>query len=99
MKTYKAGERPSSPNLVRLNIHLKRLQAPVLISIAESIAKVNGRGARLGEALELVLAHAARLPKEDLLKHPASDQERSDWTNLAPIQRQAKALVPQLLRA
>jgi hypothetical protein len=99
MNPYQTGERHSSPNLVRLNIHIKRHQTPLLISIAERIAQLKGRGVRLGEALELVLKHVARVPNEDLLKHLQTDQQCKDWVNLKPVQREPKALLPRLLRA
>jgi len=98
MKTYQTGERSSSQNLVRLNIHLQRNQAPRLVALADSIAKLKGRGARLGEALEVVLAYISSVSDDELLKHLKPDQQCCDWLSLPVLRRNIKPAVPQALR-
>lgn len=98
MKTYQTGEHSSSPNLVRLNIHLKRNQAPRLVALADTIARLKGRGVRLGEALEVVLAYANHTTDEELLKQLTSDRQCSDWLSLPVLRRNTEPAVPQALR-
>lgn len=99
MKPYQRGTHTLPPSLVRLNIHVKRSQAPRLVGLAERIARIKSRGVRLGEALELVLAYAARVSDTDLLKDLTPDHHCPDWLMLAPIQREPGPIVPRLLRS
>ena len=81
--------------LVRFHVHMRQDHATQLVALTDALAKLKGRDARLGEALELALVAGLSTPHADLLALAQDDKEAPYWLQLGPVNRMGgKALTP-----
>ena len=69
--------------LVRFHVHMRRDHATQLVALTDALAKLKGRDARLGEALELALVAGLSTPMPTSWRLPRTTRKPLTGCSLA----------------